>query len=774
EANTKLVDIVATVQEAVDENFDRQEYFSWDQIGETMETDMSVSYFPLCFDFERQPDTFQAGNVTFSIETQYACVERFHVKLVCEPRDDAFVTAFHYDANLFQDEDIEHLADQYHTLIKSIIASPEAPIGTFDVLTSADRHQLLVEFNDTKHDYPTGRCIHHLIEEQVTRTPDEAAVIFENQQLTYAELNTRANQLAHYLQKLGVGPETLVGIMAEPSLEMMIGIVGILKAGGAYVPLDPEYPQERLAFILEDTQTPVLLTQERLRSVSDGQKVHVFYLDSDWGKISGESLVNPSSDVMAGNLAYAIYTSGSTGKPKGVLVSHENLVHSTCARAFYYKHPVGRYLLLSSFSFDSSVAGIFWTLIQGGALVLPPAGTQRDPRLIIDMIARHRVTHSLCLASHYSLILTEAEREKMTSLNTAIVSGEVFSLALVNRHDHFSSGADLYNEYGPTEASVWCIVFDCHEPFLGNKVPIGFPIANTQAYLLNSHLLPVPIGVPGEMYIGGIGVTRGYLNRPGLTADRFIPDPFGSQPGARLYKTGDIARYLPDGSIEFLGRMDDQVKIRGYRIELGEIEVILGQYPAVQEVAVIAREDTPGEKRLVAYVTPNPGQELTVRALRDYLSKKLPDYMVPSAYIFMDVLPRTPIGKLDQEVLPAPARVRPNLDIAFVVPRTPLEEVLAGIWAEVLDVEEVGVDDNFFELGGHSILVTQLASRVRNTLPVELPLRTLFEMPTVAGLAESLLQNPDEREKIEKIAQLMVKIAHLSEDEVDALLKEKR
>lgn len=619
-------------------------------------------------------------------------------------------------------------------------------------------------------DYPTGRCIHHLIEEQAARTPDADAVIFESERLSYAELNARANQLAHHLQRHGIGPDVPVALCVEPSLEMIVGILGILKAGGAYVPLDPEYPQERASFMLQDTRAPVVLTQERLRERCAKNSVPVLCLDNDWSQVSGQTRENPLASVTSENLAYVIYTSGSTGTPKGVLVSHENLVHSTWARVLYYRRPVGRYLLLSSFAFDSSVAGIFWTLIQGGALVLPPAGTQRDPKTITELIARHRVTHTLCLASHYALILAEADRQKLASVNTAIVSGEVFSISLVNRHDELMPQANLYNEYGPTEASVWCIVFDCREPFTGNKVPIGRPIANTMAYILDSRLRLVPVGVQGELHIGGIGVTKGYLNRPELTAERFLPDPFSNQPGARMYKTGDLARCLPDGNIEFLGRMDEQVKLRGYRIELGEIEAVLGQHPAVREAVVVDREDVPGDKRLVAYfVVHTRSPRPAVRALREHLATRLPEYMVPAAFVSMNAIPRTTIGKLDRAELPPPPAGRPDLEPDFVAPRTSLEQVLAGICEELLYLRQVGIHDNFFDLGIHSILIVQFASRVRDALQVDVPLRTFFETPTVAGLTAFLCKHP-QRATIEKTADLVVRVARLSDADVDAML----
>jgi amino acid adenylation domain-containing protein len=604
-------------------------------------------------------------------------------------------------------------------------------------LTVAQQQQL-VALNNTKVDYPLEACIHQLFEAQVERTPDAVAVVFENEQLTYRELNRRANQLAHYLQKLGVKPEMLVGICVERSLEMIVGLLGILKAGGAYLPLDPSYPQDRLAFMLEDAQVSVLLTQQKLIAGFSEYKAQRFCLDTDWEVIAQESEEKPVIRVTADNLAYTIYTSGSTGKPKGVLVTHQNLVHSTSARISYYSEPVTSFLLLSSFGFDSSIAGIFWTLCQGGILVLPPDKFQQELLQLTKFIAQHQISHLLSLPSLYSLILEQAEPQQLTCLRSVIVAGEPCSRELVERHTKLLAHTSLFNEYGPTEGTVWSSVYHCQPSGLTTQVPIGRPIANMQIYLLDKYLSPVPIGVPGEIYIGGAGIARGYLNRPELTNQKFIPNPFSAEPGQRLYKTGDLARYLSDGNIEFLGRLDHQVKIRGFRIEQGEVESTLLQHPTVRETTVIAREDIPGDKRLVAYVVPNPEQTPTIDELRRFLKQKLPDYMVPSAFVLLDALPLTPNGKVDRRALPAPDQSRPDQSVTFVAPGSPIEHQLVDIWAEVLRLEEVGIHDNFFELGGHSLLATQVISRLRQAFGVELPVRTLFEAPTVADLGTRL------------------------------------
>lgn len=749
EGNLTFSQILQQVNESIEERNKWQECFTWEQINYSA---TKFTHLPFGFDFEQESAICYAGNVKFTIEQQYSCIERFKVKLSCQQQAEALKLEFYYDSNLFNVESIEALAEQFHQLVASVIKNPEELIIKLNILSDRTLHQLLFDFNQTEVNYPKNKCIHQLFAEQVERTPNNIAVLFNSQQLTYAELNARANQLAHYLQRLGVGAEVLVGICVERSLEMLIGILGILKAGGAYVPLDPHYPQERLAFMLEDTQVSILLTQQHLLEISplaplikEGWVDHPhnaqsICLDTYWETIAQESQENPLLTVSPENLAYVIYTSGSTGKPKGVAIAHRNLVHSTTARITYYQEPVSSFLLLSSFAFDSSVAGIFWTLCCGGTLYLPEEGVQREVPKLVELISQNSVSHLLSLPSLYALILQQAKPEQLNSLRTVIVAGEACPPELVQHHSQLQSEASLFNEYGPTEATVWSSVYHCHFPETATQVSIGRPIANTQIYLLDSYLHPVPIGVPGEIYISGEGIARGYLNQPAITSEKFIPHPFSQKPGMRLYKTGDLARYLSDGNIEFLGRIDNQVKIRGFRIELGEIEALLNHHPGVQETVVIAREDVPGNKRLVAYVVPQPKSATTVNELRNFVKEKLPDFMVPSAVVLLKELPLSPNGKVDRKALPAPEQVRSDLIGEFVPPRTPVEEMLAQIWAEVLKVEKIGIYDNFFELGGHSLLTTQLLAKVKEAFNLDVSLRSLLEKPTVAGLAENIVQ----------------------------------
>ncbi len=645
--------------------------------------------------------------------------------------------SFEYNVDLFDAATIQRMAGHLQRLLEGIVADPDQSITNLPLLTGAEHRQLLVEWNDTDTEYPHDQCAHQLFETQVRRAPDAIAVMFEEERLTYAELDRRTNQLARHLQKLGVQPDTLVGICMERSIEMIVGLLGVLKAGGAYVPMDPDYPQERLTFVLEDTQMRVVLTQQRLTSSLPKHGIKVVCLDTDWDIIAQECGENPVSNVTPENLAYVIYTSGSTGKPKGVLITHQNLVHSTYARMVCHPTPISRFLLLSSFAFDSSVPGLFGTLCEGGMLVLPPQGGEQDLLHLIDLIARHRITDTVCLPALYGLLLAQAQPERMASLRRVIWGGETPLHEIVEHHRQMLPETALFNEYGPTEGTVWCSVYEIRLDEPGTCVPIGRSIANTQIYLLDSHLQPVPVGVPGELHIGGTGVARGYLNRPELTAAKFIPNPFSSAPEARLYKTGDLARYLPDGNIEFLGRIDQQVKVRGFRIELGEIETALGQHPALQEVAVLARDDTPGDKHLVAYLVPRQEPAPSIAELRSFVRARLPEYMVPSAFVVLKEMPLMPNGKIDRRALPAPEQTRPELENAYVAPRTRAEEILAGIWAQVLGVERVGIRDSFFELGGDSILSIQVIARA-NQQGLRLTPKQLFQSPTVEGLAAAV------------------------------------
>ncbi len=639
-----------------------------------------------------------------------------------------------FNTDLFDEATIARMAGHFHALLESALRDPGASIGGLDILSGAERRQLLNEFNATKSDYPKDKCLHQLFEAQVRRTPGNPAIVFGERHLTYAQLNARANQLAHRLQAMGVGPEVPVAICMERCPEMVVAILGILKAGAAYVPMDPAYPRERLRFLLEDAQAKVLLTQSRLLEGIPAQGVQALCLDPDWNAIAAESEKDPETEATAASLAYILYTSGSTGQPKGVMVEHRGLCN---AIHWIIKtlelSPDDRCLLKTPITFDAAGREVFPPLLTGGTLVIAEPEGHRDSRYLAETIRNARVSVFHCVPSLLQFLVEEPAFEACRTLRAVMCGGEALPTHVVTRFQR-RSPAKLYNVYGPTETIIDSTYWLCDGATDRPSSLIGRPIPNARAYILDDNLRPLPIGIAGQMHIGGVGLARGYLNRPDLTAEKFIADPFSTEPGARMYKTGDLARYLPDGNIEFLGRGDYQVKIRGLRIELGEIEAALGQHPAVRHAVVLAREDAPGEKRLVAYVV----GESTADELRRFLKDKLPSHMVPAAFVKLDALPHLSNGKVDRRALPAPERLRPELDKAFVAPRTTTEELLAEIWAQLLDIEHVGIHDNFFDLGGHSLLATQLVSRVREAFQVEISLRRLFEVPTVAGLAESI------------------------------------
>ena len=643
-----------------------------------------------------------------------------------------------YASDLYDRERMQRMEKHLRTVLGEMASDSSRRLVDISLLSEQERQQVLVEWNETDTKFPAQLCAHDLFEAQAEQTPDRAALAVGEDQFTYGQVERRSNQLAHYLRRLGVGPGVRVGICLGRSLDMIVALLGVLKAGGAYIPLDPNYPRDRLCYMLEDGGARIVLTKQEHESASADSSAQRIYLDRDWGAIAQESTSKPDPITSSENLAYVIYTSGSTGRAKGVLVSHDNLVNSTFARFAYYKEPISAFLLLSSFSFDSSVAGIFWTLCQGGLLVIPEDGVHQDPVLLGALIERYRVSHLLCLPSLYSLMLEQVASQQLRSLRTAIVAGEECPADLVVCQGRLALQASLINEYGPTEGTVWVTVSDCANHKQIRAVPIGRPIANAQTYLLDSHLEPAPIGVPGELYVGGAGVVRGYLGRPDLTAERFIPDQFGGNTGARLYRTGDSARFRADAQIEFLGRTDRQVKLRGYRIELDEIESLLAQHEHVRQCAVSLRQDQPANFRLVAYFVPSATSALSADQLRTYLQNKLPAYMIPSAFVALSILPVTSNGKLDRKALPEP--VYEDVGDEQQAASSAVEEIIAGIWAEVMKVGRVGVNENFFEKGGHSLLATQVVSRVREAMGVEVGLREMFEHPTVRGLAQVVEQ----------------------------------
>jgi amino acid adenylation domain-containing protein len=738
EESSLFREILARTQQGVEELSDWQEYYDWEKLGRRNGGLAASSFFPIAFDFEEQPKTSIGGAVSFSLFKYDACIDRFKIKLTCAVKDNSLAAEFRYDAHLVRTEDIKRLASQFHMLLESALNNPEARVGHLKILDENELHQLMTQWNETQIEYPKDKCIHQLFEEQVKRTPNNLAVAFDDQQLTYAELNIRANQLAHHLRSGGIGPEYLVGVFVERSLELIVGLLGILKTGGAYVPLDPGLPTARLAHILENTKVPVILTQQRLLGSLPEHGAQLVCIDSDWQIIAKKSRDNPASEVASKNLAYVIYTSGSTGKPKGVMLSHDGI----CNYLFWMRETcpltaTDRVLQTVPVGFDVSVREIFWPLSMGAAVVLIRPMDYQDTSRLVELVARHEITTIRFPPSMLQVFLKEPQATETYcgTLKRVFCGGEVMPVELQARF--FSRfRADLHNTYGPTEASINATAWVCERHDGRRAIPIGRPISNTEIYLLDRYLHPVPIGVPGELYISGVALARGYLHLAELTADRFIPKPFGSRPGERLYRTGDLARYLPDGNIEFLGRVDNQVKIRGFRVELEEIEAVLRTHPAMRGAAVITRDDTPGEKRILAYLAVGKEKTPTASELRSFLQEKLPEYMVPASFVVLDTLPSLPNGKINRQALAATPQSTLDLRDDFVAPRTPAENAIAAIWAELLKLNRVSVHDNFFELGGHSLLATQAISRLRNIFQAALPLRTLFEAPTVAGLAK--------------------------------------
>ncbi|MEH2372337.1 non-ribosomal peptide synthetase [Nostoc sp.] len=646
-----------------------------------------------------------------------------------------------YNTDLFEKATINRMLEHFKTLLSAIVTNPEQRIASLPLLSEVELHQVLVEWNHTQADYSQDKCIHQLFEQKVQQDPNFIAVNFANEQLTYQELNIRSNKLAQHLQKIGVGSEVLVGICISQSIEMIIGLLGILKAGGAYLPLDPSYPQERLNFMLEDAQVSVLLTQENLLKHFEGFSNPIVSIDKDWEIITQEKEENPKSDLNSDNLAYIIYTSGSTGKPKGVAIPHKAVNRLVCNTNYIKLSPSDKIAQASNASFDAATFEIWGALLNGAQLV----GISKDVTLYPHEFAlqlREKGISVLFLTTALFQQIARDVPQAFATLKYLLFGGETVNTRWIKKILKHGVPKHLIHVYGPTENTTFSSYYYVEElPELSTSFPIGRPITNTQIYILDTHLQLVPIGVTGELYICGEGLAREYLNRTELTAEHFITHSFNNKPRIRLYKTGDLGRYLPDGNIEFLGRIDNQIKIRGFRIELSEIEAVLSQHLAVRETVVIAAEDVPDDKYLVAYIVPNleqmPTQDVQSFAslLRQFLKEKLPEYMIPRAYMLLECLPLTPNGKVDHRGLPTPDTITFN-NQDYVAPRSQVEELLAQIWAKVLGKEQVGIHDNFFELGGHSLLATQLTSRIRDTFQIDLPVRNLFEAPTVEQLTK--------------------------------------
>ena len=742
----------------------------YNQVVEALNPQRNLSYnpvFQILFDLQHSlTDKLQLPGLTLQPFLGEHSTSKFDLSLIIEDRGTELIGAWEYSSDLFTQETISRITENFQTLLNGIVNNPETPINQLPIISAFEQQQILEKWNNTQQDYPESFCIHELFTQQVIKTPDAIAVKFGNQQLTYTQLNQKANQLANYLQNCGVTSEVLVGLYLERSLDILIAILAILKAGGAYLPLDPKYPQTRLTDILNDSQVSIILTQEKLlTSLSSplprGEtpltpyQGKIILLDTDLTIISQQNIETPISAIKPDNLAYVIYTSGSTGKPKGVMITHQNIVnHATSIIDKYQINSHDRILQFTTFIFDVAAEEIFPAWLSGATLIICPQEMVTNLIEFSQFLAQESLTVVNLPTPYWQEWVLEIDRKVSQipdSLRLVITGSDQVlpeKLALWQKLvTEKRQNIQWINAYGLTETTITSTVYQLPVNYQLNtthSVPIGRPIANTEIYILDQNLQPVPIGIPGELHIGGAGLARGYLNRKQLTNEKFISNPISSSKSSRLYKTGDLARYLPDGNIEFLGRIDYQVKIRGFRIELGEIEAVLAQHPLVKSSAVIVREIQPGNKQLVAYVVTEDHSNIQ-QDLRSFLKQNLPDYMLPAFFVRLAELPLTPTGKINRRALSA-LMLELNHEIDYILPRNPLEQKLAEIWCQVLGLEKVSVEENFFNLGGHSLATIQIISRIRETLKIDLPLQYLFTEPTIAGLTKiinQLLQTAD-------------------------------
>ncbi len=759
-----FVELLRRVRETALQAYAHQDV-PFEKLVEVLQPERDLSHTPLfqvLFVLQNAPmPAVELSDLTISTMSIDSTTVLYDLVLSMQEEGDHLSATLEYNTDLFDASTVERMIGHFQALLGGITEMPEQSLLTLPMLTPGECEQVLLQWNDTVSETPIDRCIYEIFAEQVEKTPDAIALSFGETNLTYQELNRRANQLARHLQRLGVGPDVLVGLSVDRSIEMVVGLLGIMKAGGAYVPLDPAYPKARLLSMLEDAHLSILLTQEAMtaevwnqdRLAEEGadasqiSKVQIILLDSQWPNIAQEAEENPLSNVTPQNLVYVIFTSGSTGRPKGVMIPHRGLVNLTGEQIQDFGVDASsRVLQFASFSFDASASEIFMALLTGARLYLAPRETLMSPPDLMTFFQREKIT-TVTLPPSVLRVLGDAESPYP---ETIISAGESCSKEIAEK---WSKNRVLINAYGPTEASIGVSSFHVdHIPEKGASIPIGRPIANDQLYLLDRKMNPVPIGVPGELYIGGAGLARGYLGRPDLTAEKFLPNPFAKAPGERLYCTGDLARFHEDGNIEYLGRIDHQVKIRGFRIELGEIESVLLQYSAVREAVIIARQSkqVESDSRLIGYVVLDKERgEVGVNELKNYLRERLPEYMVPSALVILPKMPIAPNGKIDRKALPEPDMEATLAEHPYVAPRTQEEKIIAGIWEQVLGMERVGALDNFFDLGGHSLLATQVTSRATEAFNVQVPLAIIFEAPTVAEFAQQILQLMRETHKMQ-------------------------
>ncbi|WP_414753971.1 amino acid adenylation domain-containing protein [Anabaena sp. CCY 9910] len=745
-----------------------------DKLGVNSNTGMS----PLVnatFNLERPVAIPQMYGLESSLLPQSISFADYDIGLNVTEIDHELLLECDYNADLFDAATIDRILGHYQTLLLGIIASPQTLVSQLSLLTATERQQILVEWNQTQIDYDRNQCVHQIFEQQAQLTPNAVAVELGEQKLTYQQLNHRANQLAHFLQSLGVKPEVLVGICVERSVEMLVAMLGVLKAGGAYLPLDPAYPQERLAHMLTDSQASVLLTSANLVSQLPKSSAKLVKLDTDWQMISRQPIINPTGIVVPSNLAYVIYTSGSTGKSKGVLIPHQALVNHNYAIAKNYELTASdRILQFASFSFDVAAEEIFPTWLSGATLVLRPEEIFSIPDFVQFVKQQDLTVLNLPVAYWQEWVSQMPQISWTPNVRLLVVGSERVPLErFLTWQRLVGSNVSWRNAYGPTEATITATIYgsqlSSHQQTAASLF-IGRPIANTQIYILDQHLQPVPIGVTGELHIGGNGLAQGYLHRPELTKEKFITHPFSDEPTARLYKTGDLARYRSDGTVEFIGRIDHQVKIRGFRIELGEIETALNQHPQVRECVVIASDDQLAHQQLQAYIVFHQQLKVDSSELHRFLKQKLPEYMIPTSFFQLENIPLTPNAKIDRQALNRLGVLINNIEVNRVAPSNHIEEVLANIWTEVLNLKQVGIHNNFFELGGNSLLAMQLLNRVNEAFLIDLPLRSLFECSTIAELSELIQAYKLEQLESDALEQILAEVDELIDTEIEQML----
>ena len=769
-------ELLGQVRETALEAYAHQD-LPFEKLVEELQPERTLSHSPIfqvVFHLQNAvTETLNLSGLSMSqleVKTQTA---KFDLLLTIAESEEGLAGSLNYNTDLFDAATVQRMADHFKRLLESALSNPDEQVSQLQMLSETERDKLLFAWNDTRRDFGENHPIHLAFAEQARRTPDSVAVRFEQDALTYSELNRRANRLAHRLRQLGVGPEVPVGLLARRSVGMVVAMLAVLKAGGAYVPLDPDYPRERLAFILDVSRCSVLVTNGMTAESFPADGYGCAVLDVTDPTIEFECDADPADFTDPENAAYIIFTSGSTGTPKGIVIPHLAVNH--LVRADFVELGSSNCVAqASNASFDAATFEVWGALLNGAQLVGLPLDVLLSPRDFAEEICRRRIDTLFLTTALFNQIAHELP-EAFAPLKYLLFGGEAADASAVRQVLQKGRPCRLLHVYGPTESTTfasWQLVREV--PRAAATVPIGRAISNTRLYILDRHLQPVPVGITGELYIGGDGLARGYLYDSALTAERFVPDLFGGEPGGRLYKTGDLTRWLADGQVEFVGRNDFQVKMRGFRIELGEIEMVLREHKCVRDAVVVARTDARGDAYLTAYVVTAHGSVPTGGELRAFLKEKLPEYMLPSVYLDVDQLPLTPHGKVDRRALPESKGAERELDTPFVGPRNAIEDVLAEIFIEVLRIERVGVNDNFFELGGHSLLATQLVSLVRNAFQSDLPLRKIFEAPTVASLATLLVAGESSPGQFEKRAETLRRIESLSTDDLEELLRRKK